>query len=465
MSSKRAADDDEATESGSPIKKPSLAQDDIVVDVAPDIAVDGLDEGAGPGTGGASPALALDTSMTGSPLPPFPSDEPLPELARPELETLPEQDILLPPIRPLSPSPFPSDQQLEQEDLPVPQIPTPRDLDEDIIFQNDIELRRSMSPASEYADSDASGVDPASLRNIRQMYEHELLKPIEDEGGSFPYSKAYNERIVVWRGDITTLAVDAIVNAANSSLMGGGGVDGAIHSAAGPGLKDECRTLNGAETGETKITGGHRLPSKHILHTVGPIYPSSQKTKCEKQLRSCYESCLKLAVENGCKTLAFSGISTGIYGYPLDDATRTALDVVRNFLATPEADVLEKIIFTVFRPIDVQSYVSIIPEVFPPPPAPELTTEAVDIVPPPQESEEDTSRTTATAILDKTLRGPVEEKDAIEADAGGSEEAAQKKAAEVEDKLPPAVSSTVDGEEMADGTSAAGAKREEERNK
>ena len=138
-------------------------------------------------------------------------------------------------------------------------------------------------------------------------------------------------RIAIVQADLTTLAVDAIVNAANASLLGGGGVDGAIHRAAGPGLLAECRGLGGCATGEAKLTGGHRLPARHVIHTVGPVWHGGTHGEPER-LAACYRNSLEQAAARGLKTVAFPAISTGAYGYPFDDATRIALREARRFL-------------------------------------------------------------------------------------------------------------------------------------
>jgi len=155
------------------------------------------------------------------------------------------------------------------------------------------------------------------------------------------------ERIEVIVGDITRLDVDAIVNAANNTLMGGGGVDGAIHRAAGPKLSEECLLLNGCPTGDAKITGGHDLPARYIIHTVGPVWHGGDKNEKEL-LASCYRKSLGLARENSLKTIAFPAISTGAYRFPMDLAANIAMSEARSFLK--ENILPEKVVFVCFDP-------------------------------------------------------------------------------------------------------------------
>ena len=154
-----------------------------------------------------------------------------------------------------------------------------------------------------------------------------------------------SKKMDIWQGDITTLEVDCIVNAANKSLLGGGGVDGAIHRAAGPELLEATKALGGAETGEVKITKGFNLPSKFVIHAVGPVY-NDGKSGEDVYLRNCYENALQLADEYKLNSVAFSAISTGVYGYPIKEATQIAVGTVTNVLK--DLHYVSKVIFVVF---------------------------------------------------------------------------------------------------------------------
>lgn len=159
-------------------------------------------------------------------------------------------------------------------------------------------------------------------------------------------------KIEIRQGDITRLDVDAIVNAANTRLLGGGGVDGAIHRAAGSQLLEACRTIGGCPTGEARITAGYNLPARHVIHTVGPVY--SGKPQDSLLLTNCYFNSLALTVENNLATIAFPAISCGVYGYPIEDACKIAVDTSCNFLKTNPS--LEKIIFILFSEKDAAVY-------------------------------------------------------------------------------------------------------------
>jgi len=160
-------------------------------------------------------------------------------------------------------------------------------------------------------------------------------------------------KIKIIKGDITKVKADAIVNAANKTLLGGGGVDGAIHRAAGPKLLEECKKLGGCETGETKITKGYNLPAKYVIHTVGPVWRGGREDE-EEKLASCYRNSLKLAVENNIKSIAFPSISTGAYGFHIEEAAPIALREIKKFLE--ENDAIKEVIFVLFSEKDFQIY-------------------------------------------------------------------------------------------------------------
>lgn len=154
-----------------------------------------------------------------------------------------------------------------------------------------------------------------------------------------------DKKIQIIQGDITKQEVDAIVNAANTALLGGGGVDGAIHRAAGPELLEECKTLNGCKTGEAKITKGYDLPAKYIIHTVGPVWSGGNRDEL-LLLANCYKNCLRLAVEHNIRTIAFPAISTGVYRFPIEQATEIAVAETKKFLE--KNDDLDTIVFVCF---------------------------------------------------------------------------------------------------------------------
>ncbi len=170
-----------------------------------------------------------------------------------------------------------------------------------------------------------------------------------------PKENRKKARIELLIGDITSQRVDAIVNAANNTLLGGGGVDGAIHRAAGPGLLEECRSLGGCRTGEAKMTQGYRLPARYVIHTVGPVWQGGTHRE-DELLESCYRNSLKLAEQNGLETIAFPSISTGACRFPVERASRIAVDTVRHRLG--KTRVIEKVVFVCFTHSDFNVYLS-----------------------------------------------------------------------------------------------------------
>ncbi|KAK4544484.1 hypothetical protein LTR36_004055 [Oleoguttula mirabilis] len=217
----------------------------------------------------------------------------------------------------------------------------------------------------------------SDLPTLTLLYKLNKLSP-----SAFPLAPGatpkYNDKISLIRTDITKLKADAIVNAANESLLGGGGVDGAIHSAAGPHLKRECRTLDGCDTGDAKITDAYELPCKKVIHAVGPVYrPTKRQGMHTTLLSGCYTRSLDLAVESGCRSIAFSALSTGVYGYPSEEAAETAIAAVAGWLEEDEARAarLERVVFCSFLQKDERAYEKFIPMFFPPASEQSATTE------------------------------------------------------------------------------------------
>ncbi|KAM6404635.1 ADP-ribose glycohydrolase MACROD2 isoform 9-T11 [Pluvialis apricaria] len=201
---------------------------------------------------------------------------------------------------------------------------------------------------------------PTWMEDLKSRSESDGENAKDDLQGK----KSLSEKVSLYRGDITVLEVDAIVNAANSSLLGGGGVDGCIHRAAGPCLVAECRNLSGCETGQAKITCGYDLPAKYVIHTVGPIARGHLTDTHKENLASCYKSSLKLAKENNIRSIAFPCISTGIYGFPNEPAAVIALNTIKEWLSKNHNEV-DRIIFCVFLEVDYKIFKKKMGEFFP----------------------------------------------------------------------------------------------------
>eukprot|EP01127_Copromyxa_protea_P022911 TRINITY_DN844_c0_g1_i1.p1 TRINITY_DN844_c0_g1~~TRINITY_DN844_c0_g1_i1.p1 ORF type:complete len:497 (+),score=162.20 TRINITY_DN844_c0_g1_i1:1566-3056(+) len=225
------------------------------------------------------------------------------------------------------------------------------------------------TPAEEKKETTEETPDEKETKSDSDTDSDESSSSEEEEARYAP-NKEINRRIAHIRGDITRLEIDAVVNAANTSLLGGGGIDGAIHSTAGPDLLRECRTLKGAKTGETKITRGYKLPAKYVLHTVGP------RGEYEEYLESCYKSVLALCLKHNIRSVALCGISTGIFGYPLYNASHVACRVVREWLEVEEnRNAIDRIIFCTFLEKEQTCYEELLQEYFPYTPDPEFIQE------------------------------------------------------------------------------------------
>jgi O-acetyl-ADP-ribose deacetylase (regulator of RNase III) len=215
------------------------------------------------------------------------------------------------------------------------------------------------------ADLDDRSMEKARLLSY-DWDDDDLAIDWKQETLDFEPNEAINRKISVWRGDITSLEIDSIVNAANMAMRGGGGIDGRIHQVAGPTLLEECIELNGCATGLTKATRGHNLPSKYILHTVGPRNQDDKHPIPHAKLRRCYSTCLNWVSKLGARSVAFCCISTGIFGYPIESATHVALRTVRTWLEDPKNfDSVDRIVFCVYNPPDVEVYEQMLQLYFP----------------------------------------------------------------------------------------------------
>lgn len=245
----------------------------------------------------------------------------------------------------------------------------------DAIDHSGIDMSKWMSQEDEHSDDMGDEwIEPKDLEEKRSRYKCKNFYTLSDvvsweesgkshknpypEGRLYEFNPELNKKISIWKGSATNLEVDAVVNAANTSLLGGGGIDGAIHKASGRFLKKECKALDGCKTGKTKITKGYKLPAKYVLHTVGPTSDD------DELLRGCYDTCLELVEQNGIKTVGFCCISTGIFGYPLRDATLVALSAVRRWLEKNK-DLVDRIIFITFLEEETKEYELLCPYFFP----------------------------------------------------------------------------------------------------
>lgn len=224
----------------------------------------------------------------------------------------------------------------------------------------------TLAKSLQYSTRMAPTIPASDIPTLTKLYADKTLQPLSTPS-KYSANASYNTTIGLIRTDITTLKIDSIVNAANNSLLGGGGVDGAIHRAAGPDLYDECETLNGCDTGDAKITDGYDLPAKKVIHAVGPVYYTTKRQgKHETLLRGCYRRSLQLAEENNLTGIAFSALSTGVYGYPSDEAAEAAVSEVRNFMDEGNVKSLKYIVFCNFMAKDEKAYVEALPKYFPP---------------------------------------------------------------------------------------------------
>lgn len=222
-------------------------------------------------------------------------------------------------------------------------------------------IHPAISPARSHYSMVPDTLSVADIATLPALYKSKSIHASTTNPKS-----PYIDHISLIKHDITRLSVSCIVNAANSKLLGGGGVDGAIHRAAGPELLSACQPLHGCKTGSAKITPAFRLSAKHVVHAVGPVYDSVRAAESERLLRGAYRASLDLARDHGCESIAFSTISTGVYGYPIELATEVVLDEVRNWLSQNEASVVQRIVFCVFSDEDEAVYLDTLPKYFPP---------------------------------------------------------------------------------------------------